>query len=165
MFGCRHMVNPRITNPWRLLALSLPHCYPCGFSMYLHDWVVGGFNPSETYGSPLEWLFPTYGNPNIPNHQPAGFLYGLNAGKKNVHYPNRKATNFCQTQGHWLFQESLIFWIIRLFATKTAIFWSWTCEQNVQQTLHTSNIRNWICGTHCFSCWPMSTWHGSKHGL
>jgi len=34
--------------------------------------LVGGFNPSETYESQLEGLFPIYGKiKNDPNHQPA----------------------------------------------------------------------------------------------
>jgi hypothetical protein len=34
--------------------------------------LVGGFNPSETYESQLEGLFPIYGKiKNVPNHQPA----------------------------------------------------------------------------------------------
>ena len=48
---------------------------PYIFDRYPHDYLVGGFNPSEKYESQMELLFPIWKNiSHVPNHQPV-YIY------------------------------------------------------------------------------------------
>ena len=63
------MVQPRgqPLQDWATPIWKAPFYTP-----FLLSHLVGGFNPSEKYESPLGWLFPVYGKiTNVPNPQPA----------------------------------------------------------------------------------------------
>ena len=84
--------------------------------------MVGGFNPSEKYESPLGFLFPTEWKKNVPNHQPAksqafpskwpipccklGSLCPTSEIQKGVALPpdhgKDQKNHMWQSQSHWL---------------------------------------------------------------